>query len=133
MNALVVQGIRKVFDGVNAADDVSFSVKTGAINALIGPNGAGKTTLFDIITGFIAPDEGDIYFRGRRITHLSPHGIARLGIGRTFQNIRLFPNLTAIDNVIVALQRAKEERLVSSLFHRKAMAEIGRASCRERV
>src|SRR4051794_40780767 len=102
MELLVLEGIRKAFDGVSAADGISLSVKAGTISALIGPNGAGKTTLFDVISGFIAPDEGQIYFRGEHITHWSPYRIARLGIGRTFQSMRLFPNLTTLENVLVA-------------------------------
>ena len=119
----MLQGIRKDFDGVRAADDVSLSVKAGAINALIGPNGAGKTTLFDIITGFVAPDEGQVFFRGQCITGWSPYRIAQLGLGRTFQDIRLFPNLTVLENILVAAQHSKEETLFASLFLRGMLAE----------
>jgi len=122
MDLLVLQGIRKTFDGVSAADDVSLSVRTGAINALIGPNGAGKTTLFDIITGFITPDDGQVVFRGQRITHWSPHRIAKLGIGRTFQNLRLFPNLTVLENVLVASEYPSGETLFGSLFQRRKIS-----------
>jgi ABC-type branched-subunit amino acid transport system ATPase component len=123
MDLLVLKGIRKAYDGVIAADDVSLSIKTGAINALIGPNGAGKTTLFDIITGFTEPEGGQVYFRGRCITRWSPYRIARVGIGRTFQNIRLFPNLSVIENVLVASRYQKEETLLNALIRRGELAE----------
>lgn len=129
---LVLQGIRKAFDGVSAADDVSLSLRAGGINALIGPNGAGKTTLFDIITGFTVPDGGQVFFRGQRITHWSPYRIARLGIGRTFQNLRLFPNLTVLGNVLVASQYRKGETLFGALFQRRTIMEEERQN-RERA
>lgn len=132
MDLLVLQSVRKVFDGVIAADNVSLSVKTGAINALIGPNGAGKTTLFDIITGFTTPDEGQVYFRGQRITQWSPNRIAQLGIGRTFQGIRLFPNLTILENVLVATDYQKGETLLGALFQREVIAKEERKN-RERA
>jgi ABC-type branched-subunit amino acid transport system ATPase component len=91
MEILKVQNIAKSFDGVKAVDDLSFSVKKGTITALIGPNGSGKTVTFNLITGFYTPTAGKIFFSGRDITHLTPHKIFFLGIGRTFQNIRLFP------------------------------------------
>jgi branched-chain amino acid transport system ATP-binding protein len=98
---LAVRGIAKRFGGLDALSDVSLDVARGQIFGLIGPNGAGKTTLFNVITGVYAPDGGEIVFAGRRVSGLKPHSIAAHGIARTFQNIRLFANMTALENVMV--------------------------------
>jgi branched-chain amino acid transport system ATP-binding protein len=89
-----------VFGGLMAVDDLSFHVEEGAIASLIGPNGAGKTTVFNCITGFYRPRRGSIQFRGRELRGLRPYHIAQLGLVRTFQGIRLFPNMTVRDNVL---------------------------------
>jgi len=101
MNILEMTRISQEFGGLRAVDTVSLSVLTGEIMGIIGPNGAGKTTLFNIITGIYTPTEGQLLFRERRIDGLAPYDIARLGIGRTFQNIRLFGKLSVLDNVRV--------------------------------
>jgi branched-chain amino acid transport system ATP-binding protein len=102
MTALLsIEGIVKRFGGLCAVDGVSFEVEPQAIVSMIGPNGAGKTTAFNCVTGLYTVDEGDIRFRGRSLVGLPPHRIARLGITRTFQNIRLFSYMTAVDNVMV--------------------------------
>ena len=101
LNILSVNELNKSFDGVKAVDDVSFELKKGCITALIGPNGAGKTTVFNLITGFLKPDGGNIYFNGKRIASLNPYKIALAGIGRTFQNIRLFPQMSVLENVLL--------------------------------
>jgi len=93
--------IGKRFGGVRALADVSFGINEGEIYGLIGPNGAGKTTLFNVLTGIYAPDAGRFTFRGRDITGLKSHEIAAAGIARTFQNIRLFANLSALENVMI--------------------------------
>ncbi|MBC7253732.1 MAG: branched-chain amino acid ABC transporter ATP-binding protein/permease [Actinobacteria bacterium] len=98
---LEVRKVSKRFGGLQALSDVSFQVRKGETLGLIGPNGAGKTTLFNVITGFYKPENGNILFSNREITGLAPHEIARLGIGRTFQIVRCFPHLTALENVAV--------------------------------
>ena len=101
-NILEIRKVTKQFGGLVAVDDVAFAVRRGEIFALIGPNGAGKTTLFNCITGIYPPTMGSIYFDGRDISGSRPHQVAQMGIARTFQNIRLFPFMTALDNVKVA-------------------------------
>ncbi|MBN8592748.1 MAG: ABC transporter ATP-binding protein [Anaerolineae bacterium] len=99
---LRIGSLTRAFGGLVAVNNVSFAVNEGEIFGLIGPNGAGKTTLFNLVTGLTPPTSGELYFKGRNITGSRPHQIAKLGMGRTFQNIRLFPNLTALENVMVA-------------------------------
>ena len=101
MNILEVKGLHKEYGGVRAVDDVDFAAEKGKITGIIGPNGAGKTTLFNTITGLDLPSSGRVFFDGREITGLSAHRITRLGIARTFQNIRLFKELTVAENVMV--------------------------------
>ncbi|MBI5343166.1 MAG: ABC transporter ATP-binding protein [Deltaproteobacteria bacterium] len=101
MALLSLVDIRKSFGGLSAVDDVSFSVNEGEIAGLIGPNGAGKTTLFNIVTSIYPPSGGRVLFRSEDIAGRKPHDVTRKGIGRTFQNIRLFPKMTARENVMV--------------------------------
>ncbi len=98
---LRLEDVRRTFGGVRAVDGIRFDVGAGEVHGLIGPNGAGKTTLLNLVSGLIRADGGAISLDGRRIDGLAPHRIAALGITRTYQNIRLFPALTAADNVIV--------------------------------
>ncbi len=98
---LAVNGITKRFGGLTALNGVSLSVAAGEIYGLIGPNGAGKTTLFNILTGIYQPDGGEFTFAGKHLTGLQSHHVAEAGIARTFQNIRLFANMTALENVMV--------------------------------
>jgi len=102
MSALLdVRGVAKRFGGLQALEDVSFSIEKGEIYGLIGPNGAGKTTLFNVLTGVYSVDAGGFHFEGRNLAGLAPHQIAACGIARTFQNIRLFANLSALENVMI--------------------------------
>jgi branched-chain amino acid transport system permease protein len=96
-----VRGVSKAFLGLQALSDVSFDVREGEILGIIGPNGAGKTTLFNVLNGFLLPEHGEVRWRDKSITGLRPHVICRLGIGRTFQVMRLFPHLTVLENVMV--------------------------------
>ncbi|MGI9665821.1 MAG: ABC transporter ATP-binding protein [Acidimicrobiia bacterium] len=102
MPLLEINGLRKAFGGVQALDGVNFHVDEGEIVSVIGPNGAGKTSFFNVITGYFEPDEGEIIFRGLNVAGHEPHEITELGIARTFQNVRLFPNMTVLENVMVA-------------------------------
>jgi len=101
MPLLEVKNISKRFGGLQAVKDVSFTVRQGCIKAVIGPNGAGKTTLFNLLSGFQTPDAGEVYYRDEPIHTRSPHEIAGRGMSRTFQHIRLFAHMTALENVMV--------------------------------
>jgi ABC-type branched-subunit amino acid transport system ATPase component len=121
MKILEVQNLFKEFDGIKAVEGLSLEVKENSILSIVGPNGSGKTTLFNLITGFSRADKGKIIFGGKDITFLSPYKIARLGIGRTFQNIRLFPQISVLDNIMLALKYEKGENFFHSLFQTKRM------------
>src|SRR6478672_5269481 len=97
---LTVNKLSKSFGGVKAVNNLSFSVKENNIHAIIGPNGAGKSTLFNLITGVITPDKGEIKLSNQDITSLRPDKIAERGVSRTFQNIRLFPDMTVFETVL---------------------------------
>jgi branched-chain amino acid transport system ATP-binding protein len=99
---LEIQGLTKFFGGLRAVNEFALTLRSGDLAGLIGPNGAGKTTVFNMISGLYVPTRGDIRFRGANTASLEPYEITRRGIGRTFQNIRLFPNLTVLDNVRIA-------------------------------
>lgn len=121
MTFFEIKNLSKEFDGVKAVDDLSISLEKGTINALIGPNGAGKTTLFNIISGFLKPEQGDVCYNDKNITKLSPYKITQLGIGRTFQNIRLFSQLSVLDNLMIGLKYEKGESLLSAIAQSKTM------------
>jgi branched-chain amino acid transport system ATP-binding protein len=103
MSVLKVSNLTKRFGGLVAVNEVDFEVKKGTITAVIGPNGAGKTTFFNMITGIYEPDEGDIQLNGRSLLKLKPDQVTARGISRTFQNIRLFGEMTVIENVLVGM------------------------------
>ena len=109
---LRTERLRKEFGGLVAVDDVDFTVPSGSIVSLIGPNGAGKTTFFNMLTGVYRPTSGRIVFDGEDVTGMPPHAITERGIGRTFQNIRLFQHMTALENVLVGMHA----RLKANLF-----------------
>ena len=113
---LDVRSVTKRFGGLTAVDSVSFSVDRGEIFALIGPNGAGKTTLFNTVTGLFPPTDGRIVFEGTDVTGLKPHRVTWMGIARTFQNIRLFDYMSALDNVRVGRHCRMHAKLWDALF-----------------
>jgi branched-chain amino acid transport system ATP-binding protein len=127
MSLLRLDAVQKVFGGLHALRKVSFSVEKGQIFGLIGPNGAGKTTLFNVITGVYQPDAGHVYFDGADVSGLGPPRIAERGIARTFQNIRLFRNMTVEENVMVAGQKLHRASLISAIFRTKSHVEDERA------
>jgi branched-chain amino acid transport system ATP-binding protein len=117
MAILVAQKVTKHFGGLEALHMVDLEVKEHAIQSIIGPNGAGKTTFFNCVTGFYTPEEGDIFLEGSLITGLSPDRVAHLGIARTYQNIRLFKNMTAIENILVGMHSHLRSGLIGGILH----------------
>ena len=123
MNILEIQNLNKEFDGIKAVDNLSFEIAENSIVALVGPNGSGKTTVFNLITGFLKPNSGRIFFDGKKTTSLNPYKIAQLGLGRTFQNIRLFPQLSVLDNVMLGLKYEQGESFSAGLFQTGKMKQ----------
>jgi branched-chain amino acid transport system ATP-binding protein len=113
---LVAEGVRKEFGGLIAVNDVDFVIPRGSIVSLIGPNGAGKTTFFNMLTGVYKPTAGSIVFDGTDITGKPPHAITQRGIGRTFQNIRLFQQMTALENVLVGMHARLHGGIIRSVL-----------------
>ncbi|MCE2999286.1 MAG: ABC transporter ATP-binding protein [Betaproteobacteria bacterium] len=124
---LEARGISKRFGGLAALSSVSFSVRRGEIFGLIGPNGAGKTTLFNVLTGLARPDGGEILLDGARIDGLKPHAIAARGIARTFQNIRLFGSMTALENVMVGRHLRSDGGVLGAVLRSRAAVAEERA------
>ena len=116
MPLLEVRGLVKRFLGVTAVDQVDLAVEPGELVSLIGPNGSGKTTLFNCVTGYLAADGGRVLFRGHDLTSAPPHRVARLGVARTFQQVSVFPRLSALENLLVFLQQHQEEQLLARLL-----------------
>ena len=113
---LQASGLTKHFGGLPALHEVGFVARKGHVTALIGPNGAGKTTFINCLTGFVRPDKGSMVFDGRELSDLSPHQIARLGISRTFQNLRLFAKLSVLDNVLCGLSTKAGDSLLEAFL-----------------
>jgi branched-chain amino acid transport system ATP-binding protein len=113
---LKLQGLGISFGGLRAVDNVDFEVPEGIVSAIIGPNGAGKSTLFNLISGVYRPDSGKIFLSGNEVTGLPPHRMAALGVGRTFQATHLFPQDTAIDNVLAGRRLRTRSNLVDAVF-----------------
>lgn len=117
-------GVSKIFGGLTAVNDVSINVPENLIASIIGPNGAGKTTLFNCISGYYSPERGQIMFYGMPIQGLQTNNIARLGIARTYQNVRLFGNLTVIENILIGQEPLLQTNWVQSTLHtRRAVTE----------
>src|SRR5262245_53379521 len=116
MPLLEARQLSKTFGGLVAVNAVEFSLEKGTIASVIGPNGAGKTTLFNMITGLYGPSRGSIFFQGRDITGLRPHRITARGIGRTFQTIRLFNNMTAEENVLAGMHCRLQGRWMGDIL-----------------
>ena len=113
---LVADNVRKEFGGLLAVNDLDFTIPERSIVSLIGPNGAGKTTFFNMLTGLYRATSGTIVFDGVDITDKPPHAITKLGVGRTFQNIRLFPQMTALENVLVGMHSRLKGGILGSIF-----------------
>ena len=116
MAILVSNKVTKRFGGLEAVSKVDLEIKEHAIYSIIGPNGAGKTTFFNCVTGFYTPEEGEVIFKDRNITGLSPDRVTRLGISRTYQNIRLFKNMTAVENILVGMQPHLKSGLLGGIL-----------------
>lgn len=129
---LATYGLTKSFGGVRAVDDATVQFHHGEVNALIGPNGSGKTTFFNCVTGMIKPDGGRVVYDAEDVTGRAPHRIARAGIGRSFQLCRIFPRMTALENVLAAVRTRSLPRLIRSAHHhadveraRELLARVG--------
>jgi branched-chain amino acid transport system ATP-binding protein len=116
VDVLTAVQVRKVFGGLVAVNDIDFTIPEGSIVSLIGPNGAGKTTFFNMLTGVYTPTAGRIVFDGVDVTGKPPHAITKLGIGRTFQNIRLFQHMTAVENVLVGMHARLKGGIIQSIL-----------------
>ena len=130
MRGLRIEGLTKSYGGVRAVDDASVTFRHGRINALIGPNGSGKTTFFNCVTGMVKPDAGTVAYHGRDITGRPAHKIAHAGIGRSFQLCRVFPRLTAVENLLAAVRPGSVLRALAPARRRsdvdRAMAWLTR-------
>jgi len=126
---LTVENLCKTFDGLKAVDDFSFSLAKGKIAALIGPNGAGKTTAFNIITGFLEREAGEVFLNERKITGFAPYQIVRSGITRTFQDLRLIKGLTVVENLLLARQKQSGEHFLSAVARRKRVKIDEQKNC----
>ena len=117
---LEIENVSKFFHGLVAIDDLTIKVKPGQIYGIIGPNGAGKTTLFNCVTGIYTPEKGTIKYKGEEITGMSPHKIAQRGVLRTFQNIRLFKEMSVAENIIAGTHTKSKQKWYHSIIHTPA-------------
>ena len=131
-NVLVATGLRKEFGGLVAVNDVDFAVPRGKVVSLIGPNGAGKTTFFNMLTGVYKPTAGQVMFLGEDVTGKPPHAITARGVGRTFQNIRLFQNMTTLENVLVGMHSRLKANMFTSILRTRGVKREERQA-RERA
>jgi branched-chain amino acid transport system permease protein len=122
---LTVIRISKSFGGLRAVRDASFEVAEGEILGIIGPNGAGKTTLFNVLNGFLQPDDGEVAFAGHDLRGLKPNRICRLGVGRTFQVVRAFPRMSVLNNVVVGAYATTTSDVDAFAAASKALAQVG--------
>lgn len=133
MSALMsVEGLTKTFGGVDAISDLSFEIRPGHIHSVIGPNGAGKTTLFNLVTGVYTPTEGRIAFAGEDTRGMPPHALARLGMSRTFQNLQVCMNMSALENVMVGRHLRLDRRFLPALLRLPSVTRGDRA-CRDKA
>ena len=132
MSLLEIRGLQVTFGGLDALSSLDFHVNEGEIVSVIGPNGAGKTTFFNAISGMVPPTEGEILFDGESVLGLDPHQITEMGIARTFQNVRLFPNMTVVENLMVSQHCRTSQLFVGALFQTKAFKKEER-EIRERA
>ena len=122
---LAVRSLSKSFGGLRAIRDLSFDLAPGEVLGLIGPNGAGKTTAFNLISGFLVPDEGDVVFDGRRLVGLKPHAVCQAGLARTFQIVRPFPRLSVLDNVKIGALGRHPHMAAAAEQARAVIARVG--------
>ena len=127
---LAIQNLCKRFGGVHAVQDVSFTVREGAIHSVIGPNGAGKTTLFNLVTGVYTPTSGQVLFGGENVAGMAPDALARRGMSRTFQNLQVCMNMTALDNVMVGSHLRLNQNLFASMLRLPSVRRAD-AACRD--
>ncbi len=132
MTSLRVENLSKEFGGVHAVEDLSFELDGGLVHSIIGPNGAGKTTLLNLLTGVYKPSAGRVAFDGRDLTGLPAHGFAARGIGRTFQNLQIFFNMTALENVMTGRHLRERCGLLSAMLRTPALVRA-EADCRKRA
>lgn len=132
MNALTVTGLSKSFGGVKAIQDLSFEVHAGTVHAIIGPNGAGKTTLINLVTGIYTPDAGTVELFGQDVGGCAPEGLAKLGLSRTFQNLQVCMNMSAVDNVMIGAHLSLASGLLGGMLRLPSLRRAD-AACRERA
>lgn len=132
MSMLRVENLTKSFGGVHAISDLSFTIKKGTIHAVIGPNGAGKTTLFNLITGVYTPTVGEIFLNDKKINNVAPEKLARLGMSRTFQNLQVCMNMTAVENVMIGRHLHLNDSFLAGML-RLPRVKAADEACREKA